>query len=206
MQDEVLNALRDQGLWPRRGERPPRPKQLPRPIPNRQQHDVADRAYQAKQLTKARRLWQRGLVATGTPVEAYLRGRGIPGPVPSSLRFLLPFADRPPAMIAAFGLAHEFRPGELMMPPERIMGVHLTLLKPDGSGKAGTDRDKVMIGPSSGWPIMITPANDIGGWRSQKGSRMPCHCTWPPASARGPQVARTGCRCCPTKCPPMSRP
>ena len=35
------------------------------------------------------------------------------------------------------------------MPPERIEGVHLTLLRPDGSGKVGTDRDKLMIGASA---------------------------------------------------------
>ena len=43
------------------------------------------------------------------------------------------------------------------------MGVHLTLLKADGSGKAGTGRDKIMIGPSSGWPIVIASPNDVGG-------------------------------------------
>ena len=51
-QDEVLDALRDLGLWPRRAERSPRPKRLLRPVPNRQQHDAADRAYRAEQLTR----------------------------------------------------------------------------------------------------------------------------------------------------------
>jgi Toprim domain len=162
-QDEVFGALRDQDLWPRRGERPPRQKRLLRPTPNRQQQDAADRDHQARQLLKARRLWQRSVVATGTPVETYLRSRGIPGPVPSSLRFLPAFQDRPPAMIAAFGLAHEYRPGELMMPPERIKGVHLTLLRPHGSGKADCNPNKLMIGSSGGWPIVIAPVNDVGG-------------------------------------------
>ena len=49
------------------------------------------------------------------------------------------------------------------MPISRVMGMHLTLLRPDGDGKAGTDRDKLMVGPSSGGPIVIAPVNDVGG-------------------------------------------
>jgi hypothetical protein len=36
-------------------------------------------------------------------------------------------------------------------------------LRHNGSGKAGTDRDKIMLGPSSGWPIVLRPVNDLGG-------------------------------------------
>ena len=39
-------------------------------------------------------------------------------------------------------------------------GIHLTFLKPDGSGKAGTARDKIMIGPSNSWPLVLAPMND----------------------------------------------
>jgi hypothetical protein len=66
-------------------------------------------------------------------------------------------------MIAAFGLPHECRPGETVMPLSRVMGVHLTLLRADGSGKADIPSNKLMIGPSSGWPIVIAPPNDLGG-------------------------------------------
>jgi hypothetical protein len=84
--------------------------------------------------------------------------------VPSSLRFLPPRKPgQHPALIAPFGLAHECRPGELVMPPERIKGVHLTLLCADGSGKADCEPNKLMIGSSSGWPLCIAPANDLGG-------------------------------------------
>ena len=163
-QDAVLDALRDRGLWPESQERQHRPSRPLRPTPPRQQHDAADRAHQAQQLAKARWLHQCSVEGRGTLVETYLRSRGIDEPPPSTLRFLPPRKpSHHPAMIAAFGLPHERRPGELQMPPERIKGVHLTLLKPDGSGKAGTDRDKLMIGPSNGCPIVIAPANDMGG-------------------------------------------
>lgn len=162
-QDEVLDALRDLGLWPSRGDRPSRARQLPRPIPHQQQAEIGE--HPLRQLAKARKMYGSSLPATGTRAETYLRARGLScSPVSSSIRFLQPLsADRHPAMIAAFGIPHEHRPGELVMPPERIMGVHLTLLKADGSGKAETDRDKLMVGPSSGWPIVLVPVNDVGG-------------------------------------------
>jgi hypothetical protein len=66
-------------------------------------------------------------------------------------------------MVAAFGLAHEGRPGELTMPLERLKGVGLTLLHEDGTAKADVMSCKKMIGASSGWPIVVAPANDAGG-------------------------------------------
>ena len=162
-QEAVLNALRDRSLWPERHRLTSmRPKQVSLRISR--SLNANDTGYAAQQLDKARWLWNRSVPGTGTPVERYLACRGIPGPVPSSLRFLIPHkAGHHPAMIAAFGLAHESEPGNFIMPPSRVMGVHLTLLRPDGCGKAGTSHDKLMIGPSSGWPIMIAPINDLGG-------------------------------------------
>jgi hypothetical protein len=42
----------------------------------------------------------------------------------------------------------------------RPTGVHLTKLRPDGSGKAGTDKDKIMIGASQGQPIVVSDNSD----------------------------------------------
>jgi hypothetical protein len=43
-----------------------------------------------------------------------------------------------------------------------VRGVHLTRLRPDGSGKAGTAADKVTIGQGSiGTPIVLAPPNDL---------------------------------------------
>jgi phage/plasmid primase-like uncharacterized protein len=63
-------------------------------------------------------------------------------------------------MIAAFGMARETLPGELVIDDAAVRGVHITSLKPDGRGKAGSDRDKIMIGKSVGSPIVLAPAND----------------------------------------------
>lgn len=86
-------------------------------------------------------LWRQSVPMAGTIAETYLSGRGCL--VQSeSLRFLPERGEHPAAMIARFGTG-------------LVTGVHLTKLKPDGSGKAGTEKDKIMIGPSKGQPIVI---------------------------------------------------
>jgi hypothetical protein len=65
-------------------------------------------------------------------------------------------------MISAFGLANESdEPGVISIDDDAVRGIHLTRLALDGSGKAGTERDKIMIGMSAGSPIVLAPANDL---------------------------------------------
>jgi hypothetical protein len=66
-------------------------------------------------------------------------------------------------MIAAFGLAVELEPGVIAINESAFRGVHITRLKADGSAKAGTDADKIMIGFSAGAPIVLAPVNDLCG-------------------------------------------
>jgi hypothetical protein len=118
--------------------------------------------YTEQQRSKARRLWQHRTAAENSPVEKYLRDvRRYAGAIPTTIGFLPPLKpEYQPAMIAAFALADETEPGVLSIHDDQLCGVHLTLLKPDGSDKAGTSRDKFMVGPSSGWPIVLAPLND----------------------------------------------
>src|SRR5262249_35446309 len=55
--------------------------------------------------------------------------------------------------------------GLLEIPPTAIAGVHITRLKPDGSGKDEREDKpaKIMIGRSKGWPLVLAPVNDCGG-------------------------------------------
>ena len=96
----------------------------------------------------ARFLWEQSQPLRGSLAEIYLRSRRC-FVDSQNLRFIPARGDHPPAMIARFGC------GE-------VTGIHLTRLKPDGSGKAGTDRDKIMIGPSVGQPIVIQENDDRG--------------------------------------------
>ncbi len=89
-----------------------------------------------------RSLWRAAAAPAGTPVDAYLRSRGLAVREASPLRFH-PRAGRNrgcgppgPAMIA------------LMTSPETgsPCSVHVTYLRPDGSGKAPGTRAKTMLG------------------------------------------------------------
>jgi len=123
-----------------------------------------DREAKVKRLDLARWLWSRRRPIAGTIAATYLRKvRGYGGPLPATLGFLAGRGDHAPAMIAAFGLAHEVEPGQIDITTVAVRGVHLTKLRPDGSGKAGVDADKIMIGYSIGSPIVLGSVNDLGG-------------------------------------------
>jgi hypothetical protein len=75
----------------------------------------------------------------GAPVAAYLSSRHCFIPT-KSIRYLHASDGYYPTMIAKF---------------QGVSAVHLTRLRPDGSGKAGTDHDKLIKGPCSGFPIVL---------------------------------------------------
>lgn len=104
----------------------------PRPQPAEPEKDKAE---------LARYLWSKSLPLAGSLAEVYLRSRKcfIPS---DNLRFLPARGDHPAAMIARFGA------GELT-------GVHLTKLRVDGLAKAGTENDKIIVGPCVGQPIVL---------------------------------------------------
>ena len=111
------------------------------------------------------RLWANSLPVLGTPAETYLRSvRGICGAIPVTLRFLPTRTNHPPAMVAAFAMAHEPEPGVLFVPPGALRAVHLTRLKPDGMGKADHQNPKIILGRgAAGVPIVVAPPNDLLG-------------------------------------------
>jgi len=130
----------------------------------RREAAARDRDAVAKRGELARWLWRRRRPIAGTPAERYLHdARGYSGVIPTTLGYLPPSRGHPPALIAAFGFADEPEPGVISITDAAVQGVHLTKLVPDGSGKAGTDADKIMIGRSTGSPIMIAQPNDLLG-------------------------------------------
>jgi len=123
-----------------------------------------DADHAALQQRKAKWMWQRARAIQMTPAEAYLRSRGISSDLPATLRFLAPHSpEHRPAMIAAFGMAEEPEPGTLCVADDSVVGVHLTLLRTDGSGKADTNPNKITVGSSAGAPIILAPTNDLLG-------------------------------------------
>jgi hypothetical protein len=158
-------------------------------VQRREQDETRDR------LKLALSLWRPRVPIGGTAAETYLRDvRCYGGHLPNTWGFLPGSPDYPPAMVAAFGMARETLPGELVIQDAAVRGVHLTSLKADGSGKAGTERDKIMIARSIGFPIMLAPINDglglaiaegiedslslhevtgLGAWAAGSASRLP---------------------------------
>lgn len=113
-----------------------------------------DEASDAEQHDKALSLWRRRKPITGTIAEKYLRARGINGPLPETLAFLPPSKrDQHPALIAPFAI-------DASTP---VDSVHLTLLAPDGSGKADVERAKIIVGRPLDRPIVLAPINYLGG-------------------------------------------
>ena len=96
----------------------------------------------AKRTELVRWLHSISLPSDDTPVERYMTRRKC-WLESSALRYLPARGEHGHAMLAIFG------DGKI------VTGIHLTRLAPDGAGKAGTDSDKIMIGPSQGQPIII---------------------------------------------------
>jgi hypothetical protein len=113
----------------------------------------------AERRRKALWLWNRRQPAAGSLVERYLgEARGYQGPIPRTIGFLPGGPGFAPAMISAFALLDELEPAQICA--GSVMAVHLTRLALDGSAKAGTETDKIMIGTPRGTPIVLAAVND----------------------------------------------
>jgi hypothetical protein len=151
----------EQGFTRDRHSKPPDPARLAKARAEAAEHE---RTAKTERLAKALWLWRQRRPIIGSIAERYLRSvRAYCGPLPATLGFLPARGGYPPAMIAAFGLAYETEPGVLAIADRAIAGVHLTRLKPDGSGKAADEPAKIMIGHSTGSPIVLAPPNDLLG-------------------------------------------
>jgi hypothetical protein len=64
-------------------------------------------------------------------------------------------------MIAAFGVAYETGPAVIAIAD--VTGVHITRLRPDGSGRERGECDKITIDSSTGSSIALAPPNDLLG-------------------------------------------
>ena len=107
----------------------------------------------AGRIAAARRVWDRAREASGTPVVAYLAGRGITIPVPPSLRWA-PSLRRPdgsagPAMVA---IVEHVKRG--------VVGAHRTWLGRDGEPR-WRRLDRTSLGPIGGGAVRLAPAGEL---------------------------------------------
>jgi hypothetical protein len=89
--------------------------------------------------------------------------RGYGGVLQPTLAFLPGHWGHQPALMAAFGMPSEPEPGELAIAGADLKAVHLTKLKPDGSGKVDIKPNKIAVGHHLGAPIVLAPPNDLLG-------------------------------------------
>jgi hypothetical protein len=146
-QEQVIAALRALGLWQQSGVRQ-------RGSANAAAHSphVADE--DASRIEAALRLWRITEPAIGTPVEAYLRSRGIDRPLPPTLGFAElrhQSGDVLPAMVALVTRGIDNEP----------LGVLRTFLAPDGNGKASVTPVKMMLGPCRGGAVRLAALGNI---------------------------------------------
>lgn len=121
-----------------------------------------------RELERKRRycgtLWAETSPATGTVVERYLAGRGLHGPIPDGrLRF------HPRAMLA---YPWNLEAGDVRTWPAMVAlvqhangapcGLHVTALRPDGSGKADLRAPRRMLGDVAGGAVRLVPIREDG--------------------------------------------
>lgn len=137
----MIQALREYGLW---GDQTPNlsefPVAHPAPISKTDNTDAA------------REIWERAEPAAGTVVETYLRARGFLGEIPISLRYV---RGKHPAD----GSFHPVMLGAAVLTGNtNIVGVHRTLLREDGSGKAPLTPKKMSLGDVRGASVPLAYA------------------------------------------------
>ena len=103
---------------------------------------------------RALSIWQSAKAGWGTPVETYLRSRGLTIPPPPSLRFAW-LRHRSgniwPTMVALISLGSDDVP----------LAIHRTFLAQDGTGKAPVEPQRMMLGPCGGGAVRLASASDV---------------------------------------------
>ena len=123
-----------------------------------------ERRYREFTMAEARQIWRESMPAAGTLVETYLRARGIrpelQGGIPVTLRFhpLLPIDDddRPGVQYVLAGMVAAVQAAD----SRRVIAVHRTFIKADGSGKADVPKKKAMRGPCWTNAVRFDPAGE----------------------------------------------
>ena len=98
----------------------------------------------------AKRIWTEARPAAGTPVETYLKSRGLTILPPPTLRYHPGLKHKPtglflPAMVAAVTI----------WPGREVVAIHRTFLLADGRKKAPVSRNKMMLGPCTGGAVRL---------------------------------------------------
>ena len=149
-QARVIASLRSRGLWENNGSSQGSTRQQPRRFADNQP-DRLD----ARRTGAALSIWRSATAVCGTPVETYLRSRGLTiSPLPN-LRFhpglKHPSGNMWPAMVALVTRGVDGAP----------LAIHRTFLTRDGKGKAPDEPQKMMLGPCRGGAVRLAPPGAV---------------------------------------------
>jgi putative DNA primase/helicase len=149
-QRDVIAALRARGAWGSARQSADQSfRKADRQIPAESNRDALKRTEAA--LT----IWRASHPAEETPVETYLRSRGIAILVPPAIRFHAglkhPSGAVWPAMVALVTQGAAGNP----------IGIHRTFLAFDGKGRAPVEPAKMMLGPCRGGAVRLGRSDDV---------------------------------------------
>jgi phage/plasmid primase-like uncharacterized protein len=105
-------------------------------------------------LAYSQKLWDGSAIANRTLVEVYLRGRGLVGEIPDSIRFLSNHLHKPsetrwPVMIA-----------RVVDTAGTFQAIHRTYLTHDGKSKAPVTSAKMTLGAVGGYAVHLAHAGE----------------------------------------------
>jgi putative DNA primase/helicase len=149
-QRDVIAALQARDAWKSTGQ------DASRSFPRAGQQSPAEPDRDTlNRIEAALAVWRASHSAEATPVEAYLRSRGLAIPVPPSIRFHAglrhPSGGIWPSMVALVTRGVNGQP----------IGIHRTFLAPDGSGKAPIEPQKMMLGPCRGGVVRLADPREV---------------------------------------------
>ena len=166
---DVISVLKDRGIWTPAGR-------VSRIVPSVRDDGVDSNR---DRTALALKIWDQSVEAKGTPVEAYLRSRGLVNSPPPSLRFH-PALKHPsggvwPAMVGLVTSGLGAKP----------IGIHRTFLAHDGSAKAPVTPAKMMLGPCRGGVVRLGGCRSTASWsaRASRRASRPCRRSDDPAWA-----------------------
>jgi putative DNA primase/helicase len=148
-QQRVVAALRVRGIWSNAGRR------NGKIIGSRSRATEELDRDGAHRIEAALRRWRATVPACGTPVETYLRSRGIVIAVPARLCFHAairhPTGQHWPAMVALVTRGSDDAP----------IAIHRTFLARDGGDKAAIEPQRMMLGPCHGGAVRLAPSGGV---------------------------------------------
>jgi len=149
-QDELIAALRMRGIWGTADRRGGRSRRENGRCPAFERDPDALTRTQA-----ALAIWRASQPAEGTPVETYLRSRGLLLSPPPAIRFHAglkhPSGGVWPAMVALVTRGADGAP----------LALHRTFLARDGGSKAPVEPQKMMLGPCRGGAVHLAEPGDV---------------------------------------------